>query len=223
MASEFIEQLARDLEAALTPDDFDRAQRGCQAAVEELNAGALAESGATLACRAGCSLCCSLRVDVFAHEIFVIARFVRAHFSEAEIDRLLGDLAAHSARVRPLTPFQHATSNNPCALLRDGRCSVYEVRPLSCRRHHSTDFAACQFAYDHPADLDFPAAHVRELYHQASGTMQEVSVLYSEFAFDQTIYELGTALAEALRAPESWQRWLEAEQAFVEASITPAV
>lgn len=45
---------------------------------------------------------------------------------------------------------------------------------------------------------------------------------YAWFGCDHTIYELGTALNEALNDPSCWQRWRNREQAFLHASITPA-
>jgi hypothetical protein len=52
--------------------------------------------------------------------------------------------------------------------------------------------------------------------------MQQDIEAYAELGFDHTIYELGTALYEALTDPLSWQRWRNYERAFLHASITPA-
>ena len=223
MAEYPVEQLIADIAMAVTPADFhDAFLKSCDV-FDRTNTELIAGCGTELACRAGCSLCCSLRVDVFAHEIFLIADYVRTHFSPEELAALQARLAARSERVLALTPFQHATQNIPCPLLaEDGRCSVYEVRPLSCRRHHSLDFAACQFTYDHPDDLEFPGAHDVELFRTLTAALRRTGEIYAEYAFDITIYELGTALAEALEDAASWTRWHEGRQAFLRASITPA-
>jgi hypothetical protein len=133
----------------------------------------------------------------------------------------MGRLDAHAEKVMPLTPFEHVTQNIECPLLQNGRCTVYAVRPHTCRRHHSQDFAACQYTYDHPDDLESPAAHDRDLYRALTGAMQCNIDVYSDLGFDHTIYELGTALKEALTDPASWQRWRNHEQAFIHASVTP--
>jgi hypothetical protein len=153
-----------------------------------------------------------LRVEVFAHEVFLLARHIRSHFAPDEISALLDRLAGHAETVLPLTVFEHATRNIICPLLQDGRCSVYEARPQCCRRHHSQDLAACQFTFDHPDDLEFPGAHDRDLFRALTGAMQQNIDAYAE---------LGTALLEALRDPASWERWRAHQQAFVHASITP--
>lgn len=199
--------------AEMTPE----ALRRFDALTEE----SLRETGAHLACVEGCSLCCWLRVDTYAHEVFLIAEHVRANFSKGEIEALMERLAAHSERVLPLTPLEHATRNIACPLLREGRCSVYAVRPLACRRQHSLSLAACQFTFDHPTDLSAPSDHHGELHAALSEAMRERAAHYAELGYDVTIYELGTALEEALSDPESWESWRGRLEAFVRASITP--
>src|SRR5260221_9329328 len=158
------QQLIDDVARSLSPDDFDRAAGHSLAAFDALNAGIIEQRGVKLACRAGCPLCCSLHVDVFAHEVFLVVHHIRSHFTAFELSHLMARLAEHSATVLPLTPFEHATMNVRCPLLQeDGCCSIYEVRPHSCRRHHSQDFTACQFTFDHPTDIETPAAHDRDL------------------------------------------------------------
>ena len=223
MAEYAVQQLIDDIAVAITPADFHEAFRASCDVFDQANAQWIAERGAGLVCRAGCSLCCSLRVDVFAHEIFLIADHLRAHFSAEMLAGLKARLSTHAARILPLTPFEHATQNAACPLLaEDGRCGIYAVRPLSCRRHHSLDFAACQFTYDHPADLEFPGAHDVDLFRALTEALRQTGGVYAEYGFDLTIYELGTALAEALDDAASWTRWHEGGQAFVNASVTPA-
>jgi Fe-S-cluster containining protein len=217
------QQLIEDIAQSLSAEQYDAAVARSFAAFDALNSGMIGEKKVELACRAGCSLCCSLRIDVFAHEVFLLARYIQRHFSAEEMAALLERLAVHEEKVLPLSVFEHATRNIPCAmLLPDGRCGVYEARPQSCRRHHSRDLAACQFTYDHPEDLEFPSAHDRELYRALTGSMQQNIDAYFDLGFDCTIYELGTALAEALRDPGAWERWLAHEQAFLHASVTPS-
>jgi hypothetical protein len=80
----------------------------------------------------------------------------------------------------------------------------------------------CRFTYDHPTDLESPAAHDRDLFRALSAAMQANIEAYAEVGYDHTFYELGTALEEALSDPASWQRWRDREQAFLRASVTPA-
>jgi len=52
--------------------------------------------------------------------------------------------------------------------------------------------------------------------------MQQNVDAYAQLGFDDTIYELGTSLNEALNDPTSWKRWNDRERAFLHASVTPA-
>jgi Fe-S-cluster containining protein len=216
-----IQELAEDIARSLTPEEFaDAAQRALHF-IDALNGGIIQQRGIQLACCEGCGVCCSLRIDVFAHEVFLIAHHLRSHFTAGEMAALLVRLTAHSEKVLPLTPFEHVTQNIECPLLQNGRCTVYAVRPHSCRRHHSQDFASCQYTFDHPEDLESPAAHDRDLFRALTGAMQWNIDVYSHLGFDHTIYELGTALKEALHDAAAWPRWRNHEQAFIHASVTP--
>ncbi len=211
------QSLYKDISRAVAPDEFDDAARHELTEFDKLSRSYAPQ----LACREGCSLCCWLKVDLFAHEAFLLARHIQLKFRAEEMARLLSRLAVHSGMVMTLTPFQHATQNIRCPLLVDGRCSVYEARPHACRRHHSRDFSACQYTFDHPTDLEFPSAHDRELFQQLSHVMQQGIEAYDSLGFDSTIYELGTALLEALTDPTAWNRWQRREKAFQTASVTP--
>lgn len=220
------EDLARRLydviSRSTTPGDFHTGLGEAQRQFDEFGSRLVGAAGKPLACCAGCSLCCWLRVDVYAHEVFLIVHHLQTDADPAELARIQLNLAAHAEALLPLTPFEHATRNIPCPLLEDGRCSVYSVRPAACRRQHSTDLAACQHTFDHPTDLESPAAHNRELFRTLTLAMHYSADAFEQLGFDTTIYELGTALHEALETPTCWQRWRAGSRAFLRASVTPA-
>lgn len=84
---------------------------------------ATARSPESFACRAGCESCCHQRLSVFEVEAAPI---------RAALARLERDDPELRARVRT----QGRDTEDPrCALLVEGRCSVYEQRPLICRSH----------------------------------------------------------------------------------------
>lgn len=214
-----VTQLADRLSIAKSADDFHAALKQALESYDQLNESRVEQTGAALVCRAGCSLCCWLRVDVYAQEVFLIADTLRKELTLSELQELLGRLESHSGLV---TVFEHASRNVACPLSRDGWCSVYSVRPHSCRRHHSLDLAACQFTHDHPDDMEFPGAHHRELFGDLTEAMGLHAAVYEYFGFDDTIYELGSALAEALADDACWRRWRRKKKAFRRASVTPS-
>lgn len=84
-------------------------------------AGAVSERRrGDLACRAGCTACCSVRLEVSD---------VEADAVREAIERLDGALRARLAERAAHEPEDGA----PCVMLEDGRCVIYEARPLVCR------------------------------------------------------------------------------------------
>jgi hypothetical protein len=55
-----------------------------------------------------------------------------------------------------MTVAEHMAANLPCALLRDGRCSAYEVRPAICASFHSLSRERCEHSFNHPQDIGTP-------------------------------------------------------------------
>ncbi|MFO7562420.1 MAG: YkgJ family cysteine cluster protein [Enhygromyxa sp.] len=81
---------------------------------------ALARTPAAFACKPGCDRCCQVRFSVFEVEAAPIRRAL------AKLEPSLREQIRQQARD------PHAQA---CALLVDGRCSVYAERPLICRSH----------------------------------------------------------------------------------------
>jgi Fe-S-cluster containining protein len=125
----------------------------------EARAGAAAEAGHPVACRAGCHECCTNVPVVFAGEAVTIARWLldpaqsaaREGFAARYPDwrqRLAGPLAAWAAsagagdvdgaRAALVEAWRLRVS---CAFLADGRCTIYPVRPAICRTAHALDTA----------------------------------------------------------------------------------
>ena len=93
-----IHELAEDIAHSLTPEEFDDAAQMALTFFDALNGEIVKERGVKLACCEGCGVCCSLRIDVFAHEVFPIAHHIRNHFTADETAALLVRLAAHSGK-----------------------------------------------------------------------------------------------------------------------------
>lgn len=95
------------------------------------------------ACGKGCSACCHLFVAVPPGVAEAIAADVEARFTpEARAALVLRlELAAGNAAASDAPEALRA----PCPLLDDGgSCTIYEVRPLSCRSFTSTSLPRCE-------------------------------------------------------------------------------
>jgi Fe-S-cluster containining protein len=95
-----------------------------------------------IACTSGCAACCHLYVQVPPGTAALIAQHIAAHFTASERAALHERLTVAAAAARDAADVTKLRL--PCALLgADNRCTVYEVRPLSCRAFTSRSVARC--------------------------------------------------------------------------------
>lgn len=99
---------------------------------------------AKTACREGCDHCCHVDVGVNTTEIIAIAEHVDETFSPADREALLTRVRTRNARKAQLPPDQRTSLPLPCPFLVNSRCTIYSVRPMSCRILHSTDPEPCR-------------------------------------------------------------------------------
>lgn len=107
-----------------TRDDLGATLVQLRRKVDAHFAAAVARSPHAFRCADGCDACCHVRIGVFAVEAAPI-RDALAHLAD--------DDPALRTRVR-LQADDPAHAHH-CALLVDGRCAVYEQRPMICRSH----------------------------------------------------------------------------------------
>ena len=96
-----------------------------------------------LACGSGCAACCHLYVQVPPGTAAVMAEHIATHFSADARAAVREKLEAAAAALRAAP--DPARLRLRCPLLgADDRCSVYDVRPLSCRAFTSRSVTRCQ-------------------------------------------------------------------------------
>lgn len=102
------------------------------------------------ACKSTCAACCHLFVAVPPGIAEAIAAHIEVTFSPAERAALVTRLTeAVTAAAEAEDPVR---LRRRCPLLgEDNRCSVYEVRPLTCRAFTSTSVSRCQQIVFDPA------------------------------------------------------------------------
>jgi len=175
---------------------------------------------ALVACRAGCDHCCSVPVDVQAHEVFFAADHIQRHFPPTALEQLLERLTCHRHRVSRLTAGTRDHSRQPCALLDGGgACTIYAGRPEACRCHHSSNAAVCAA---HEADptvnltkVLIPALRVR-LFAVRMGLDEAIETV----GFDERAYDFGSALHEALTNSLCLVAWMRRQPAFPDSCLT---
>ena len=165
----------------------------------------------TLACKSGCYWCCYFTVDVRAVEVFSILDFMAHELSAAEQVRVRGEIEANSAMLRDLSDLERMRRNVKCPFLAQGRCSIYEARPQTCRNYHATDVAGCRASYERPDDTEIDPEFAPLVYQSGGAHVDAFCSALQERGYDTQAYELSTALAAAMADVESRARF-EAKQ-----------
>ena len=169
-------------------------------------------SGAGVDCQKGCSFCCWLRIDVQAHEVFLILQHIESAWSTEELAALRADARITREALTGLDFTGREAMQRPCLLLRDGLCSVYDVRPAACRRYLSGSVAACESLWKgDPTDREIQHPLLAETGRYAATAVHNTFV---EKGYDGYSYDLPLALAEGLEDPECEAHWLKKEKAF---------
>jgi Fe-S-cluster containining protein len=120
-----------------------------------------------ISCRAGCSACCYQAVHVTDQEAQLLTMYIHEKGVPYDYER-----AARQATWAPQEWRNQTHADRACGFLADdGRCAVYEVRPLVCRKYVvSSDPELCdtelhpgapiQLVTSIQAELIVAAAHV---------------------------------------------------------------
>jgi hypothetical protein len=107
----------------------------------------------------------------------------------------------------------------PCALLADGRCSVYASRPTVCRQTTSTDLAACIEEYE-GHDFDGEIVVSRVMLDHARNCRVPLQVALAACGLPQAGYELSAGLLTAM-GNGAEAAWLGGGNTFAGVSTAP--
>jgi Fe-S-cluster containining protein len=101
-----------------------------------------------IACRERCSYCCQKPgVLTSIPEVARILDHVHSTFSTDAVSALSDRARRYTAQTAGRDVRVPIGEAIPCPLLVDERCSVYQVRPLTCRGFNSTSADACRDAH----------------------------------------------------------------------------
>jgi Fe-S-cluster containining protein len=170
-----------------------------------------------VACRAGCSYCCHMRVVATVPEIVFLYDYIVANLPGSEIAALRQRVVVLDAKTRGLTDEQWGVGRFPCPMLVDGMCSAYAARPLDCRGYNSTSIPACRAAaedyleWDVPMDRDLMAVNKSA----QAGLLQGLTGA----GYRPRLVELTAALGIVFEDPTAIERWLKGENPFACAEL----
>ncbi len=187
--------------------------------LEQTYAETPAKELAKVACCAGCGVCCSVPVDVQAHEVFYTAEFIQLNFAPAELAGVIERTAARRATVAGLDETARYQLMQPCPLLNaEGSCTVYEGRPEICRSHHSTNAEICAAHVADP-DVDPSPDYIPVLRARMFAVMLGMDAAMEAAGYDDRAYDFGAALHEALTNSLCRVLWLRKQPAFPDACL----
>ena len=175
-----------------------------QTAVDGVTQSAAAR-GVKSDCRAGCSHCCSVRVEALPAEVFAVARALQGWATE-ERAHVLERLQRHAQLTQD---GAHIDRTADCPFLENHLCSIYALRPATCRKAHSLDVRQCrqwEFGADIPQDLDTVL--------RADALSIGTADAYRELGLQATGHAFAPAVLRALADPSIESRWLAGEAVF---------
>lgn len=189
-------------------------------ATSRLGEGLLARAAnGAVACRPGCDHCCYQSVGVTPAEALAITVHLKTTLSSEELAQTTSDVAKARERTRGLSSQERFSPEHPCPFLKNAQCSIYEVRPLSCRGMNSLDADECaRNLRDPEARADFLAAGrggrsfmepIRAFHAISAGLQLGLSEL---FQLDMRPLDLTAAVHELLSGSETLaEQWLRGE------------
>ena len=165
--------------------------RGIDAVAAQRN-----KQGPKAECKAGCSWCCSAKVEATEPEIFLIAESLGMR-PEGELDALIAKLKGRAEESVAEHPGAHRPS---CVFLENNFCSIYELRPAVCRRAHSLSVESCEtYSTEIPQNL--------ELVLDADALIHGTSAAYLELNLPSSGRELSSAILATLTEKDGGSRW----------------
>ena len=203
------------LSSAKTPGDYARLLTRIYADFAQQQESVRAANNINIVCKAGCFYCCYIKVDVHAHEAMFLIEHIQRALSKEQIDALFLRCKDHRERILPQSLEQQMTTNNPCPMLVEGKCSVYQGRPFSCRNYHAQRLEPCIYGFENPADSQTENSTTHKaLMSVGAAAWVGTSMAYTEAGYDDRTYDLGLALYERLTNPKCVRHWRDKKSAF---------
>jgi len=109
--------------------------------------------------------------------------------------------------LQGVSELERMRRNVKCPFLAEGRCSIYEARPQTCRNYHATDVTGCRASYEHPENIDIDPDFAPFVYQSGGAHVDAFCNSLQQSGYDTRAYELSTALAVAMIDPQSRARF----------------
>jgi Fe-S-cluster containining protein len=166
-----------------------------------------------LACRQGCFFRCYLPVSTDIPTAIRIAEHMRSEFTPDTLAETRERIAEYNTAWRRVNNRKRFESRLACPLLVEGSCSVYPVRPLSCRGWNSVNVAKCETDYNHPERKGTTTIYGPQLA-TTRAIDGGINQGLARSGLDGHEVDLAPALAILFDVPDAAERWLAGEDVF---------
>jgi Fe-S-cluster containining protein len=147
-----------------------------------------------IACGIGCSFCCHMNVMATAPEFHIISKYLKNTFSKEKINSLKKTLRES---VSAITKCKNITERSviQCSFLENKACSIYDVRPFTCRAFNSTNIEFCEkYLLNQKIKIPANMCHYAPFDAFKKGITQALEVV----GFDNPIEELNSGILRLL-------------------------
>jgi len=170
-----------------------------------------------LACAPGCDACCHRKVVCSIPEAIGVAAWL-GEKPAAEQQRVLAASRALHDATAALDDIERIRTQLPCPMLVESKCSIYEIRPLSCRANYSFSRPACDAVY---RELRFDGAipHYDLMIEAHAQMLLGYGRALEKLGLDGGLVELASALKLILEDPGVIGRYLAGERPFETAKV----
>ena len=166
-----------------------------------------------VACQSGCTYCCMVPVAASAPEVLAIASFVHTHFDADRRAALGRRVEASIAATEGMDMDQRDRVRLACPFLDEGKCTVYEVRPIACRGTSSYSAEDCREDFEHPATgVELQTNGLRELVFNA--IREGLATACKWVRVEHRQLELARAFKIASNNPTLVETWRHRPDAF---------
>ena len=196
------------VENGMTKETLFQATRSMYNAIDDLINSLLSyakRQGVNIDCKKGCEWCCHQAIFAISHEVHFLTDYMADYFSGDQIKTVLQKAKDKNDQVKKLGTEDILNVKSPCPLLNDGKCSVYEARPMACRIYLSQNLSSCIEFYKHPENknkfpalLDFPLRAGRMMNEGFKAALKSQNLNSTEFRIEQgmIIASTSTSLAD---------------------------
>lgn len=169
----------------------------------------------SLACETGCTFCCALKVEITAFEAAALWAGLQGSEWAAQRDALV----ATAPRTTNLDTEARRQARIACALLADGRCAPYSIRPYACRGMFATDAADCERVLNTPPGQALPPVRSPAVPRALASVFGAgVNAALAEKGVQHDFLELNAALATLVKRPAAFDEWLGGQRVFTPAA-----